>query len=46
MIKGVTWDVIAVWILFGVAVFFLSRPLIPVFKKKKNNNHTNCNKCH
>jgi hypothetical protein len=38
---AITWDFIAVWTLFLIAVVFILKPLFHSAKKKKN-----CKKCH
>lgn len=45
--ETITWDIVAVWTIFGMAVLFLLKPLLPTFQKKKRNapKHSDCNKC-
>jgi|GEM_PF-5525512 len=42
----VTWDTVAVWLLFAVAVFFLLKPIIPMFRRNKKTDKKDCNNCH
>jgi hypothetical protein len=46
MIADVTWDTVAVWLLFAVAMVFLLKPMVPMFKRSKKSNKGDCNNCH
>lgn len=48
MVTSITWDTLLVWLLFAVAVFFLLKPMLPLFRKKKARSAPSgdCTKCH
>lgn len=48
MAVNITWDFVLVWLLFAIAVVFLVKPMLPLFRKKKTapDSPSDCTKCH